>query len=177
MTRKSKALTEPPAKVVQAHAPNDMRGQLKHVAGSMSDPWNNVVANQAINTIWLGAKTEADQDKAIDGTIQAMVGIGPKDEIEGMLAAQLVATHNAAMECHRRASSQEQTFAGRTFYLTQAGKQSRTFVTLAEALNRHRGKGQQKVTVEHVHVHPGGQAVVGNVTGGRGMTAGIEPTP
>ena len=26
---------------------------------------------------------------------------------------------------------------------------------LVEALNRHRGKGQQKVTVEHVHVHAG----------------------
>jgi hypothetical protein len=29
--------------------------------------------------------------------------------------------------------------------------------------NRHRGKGQQKVTVEHDHVHSGGQAVVGLV--------------
>jgi hypothetical protein len=28
------------------------------------------------------------------------------------------------------------------------------------------GKGQQKVTVEHVHVHEGGQAIVGNVEGG-----------
>jgi hypothetical protein len=34
---------------------------------------------------------------------------------------------------------------------------------LLDALNRHRGKGQQKVTVEHVHVHAGGQAVVGTV--------------
>jgi hypothetical protein len=44
------------------------------------------------------------------------------------------------------------------------------FLTLVEALNRHRGKGQQKVTVEHVHVHAGGQAVVGVVEppGGRG---------
>ena len=42
-------------------------------------------------------------------------------------------------------------------------KLSRTYATLLEALNRHRGKGQQKVTVEHVHVHQGGQAIVGNV--------------
>jgi hypothetical protein len=34
---------------------------------------------------------------------------------------------------------------------------------LLDALNRHRGKGQQKVTVEHVHVHSGGQAIVGTV--------------
>src|SRR5215467_9650868 len=37
-------------------------------------------------------------------------------------------------------------------------------------LNRHRGKGQQKVTVEHVHMHAGGQAVVGTVeTPGEGI--------
>ena len=37
---------------------------------------------------------------------------------------------------------------------------SRTHATLLEALNRHRGKGAQRVTVEHVHVHEGGQAIV-----------------
>ncbi len=37
-----------------------------------------------------------------------------------------------------------------------------------EALNRHRGKGQQKMTVEHVHVYEGGQAVVGQVNQGEG---------
>src|SRR5947209_12958988 len=52
---------------------------------------------------------------------------------------------------------------GRRESLNQASKLSRTSATLIEALNRHRGKGQQKVTVEHVHVHSGGQAVVGMV--------------
>jgi len=42
-------------------------------------------------------------------------------------------------------------------------KLTRTFTAQMEALNRHRGKGQQKMTVEHVHVHKGGQAIVGNV--------------
>jgi len=42
---------------------------------------------------------------------------------------------------------------------------------MLEALNKHRGKGQQKVTVEHVHVHQGGQAIVGHVAQG----GGIEP--
>lgn len=46
-------------------------------------------------------------------TVAALVGIGPKDEIEGMIAAQLIATHNAAMECYRRAMLGEQTFEGR----------------------------------------------------------------
>jgi hypothetical protein len=54
----------------------------------------------------------------------------------------------------------EQTFEGRREALSQANKLSRTYTILLEALNRHRGTGQQKVTVEHVHVHAGGQAVV-----------------
>jgi hypothetical protein len=62
----------------------------------------------------------------------------------------------------------EQTFEGRRENLTQANKLSRTFATLLEALNRHRGKGQQKMVVEHVHVHSGGQAVVGVVEPSKG---------
>ena len=47
--------------------------------------------------------------------------------------------------------------------LNQANKLSRTYAVLLDTLNRHRGKGQQKVTVEHVHVHSGGQAIVGTI--------------
>ena len=95
-----------------------------------------------------------------------------------MLAAQLVASHNAAMECYRRAMLPEQPFEGRKENLNQANKLSRTHTTLLEALNRHRGKGQQKVTVEHVHVYEGGQAIVGNVEGaGGGMPFKTEEQP
>ena len=97
----------------------------------------------------------------MNATVAALLGIGPKDELEGMMAAQLIAAHNAAMECYRRAMIGEQTFEGRRENLAQANKLSRTHATLLEALNRHRGKGQQKVTVEHVQVHAGGQAVDG----------------
>lgn len=103
------------------------------------------------------------QQRQFSATVAALVGIAPKDELEGMMAAQLIAAHNAAMENYRRAMISEQTFDGRRENLAQATKLSRTYATLLEVLNRHRGKGQQKVTVEHVHVHAGGQAVVGMV--------------
>ena len=86
-----------------------------------------------------------------------------------MIAAQLIATHNATMECYRRAMIGEQTLEGRRDNLSQANKLSRTYAVLLDALNRYRGKeGQQKVTVEHVDVHAGGQAVVGMVESPRG---------
>src|SRR5260370_42483146 len=80
-----------------------------------------------------------------------------------MKAGQPLAAQNAAMESYRRAMLGEQTFEGRSESLSQANKLSRTYAVLLEALNHHRGKGQQKVVVEHVHVHSGGQAVVGMV--------------
>ena len=104
-----------------------------------------------------------DRRKQQHAAVDAIIGIAPRDECEGMIAAQLIACHNAAMECYRRAMFGEQSFEGRREALAQAGKLSRTYATLLEALDRHRGKGQQKITVEHVHVHEGGQAIVGNV--------------
>ena len=145
----------------EIHDPSKLKGELKLIGGSKADDWNNFVANQTRRTLWTQhsapEQVRTDRRAAVD----ALIGIGPRDELEGMMAAQLMAAHNAAMECYRRAMLAEQTFEGRRENLNQANKLSRTYATLVEALNRHRGKGQQKVTVEHVHVHAGGQAVVG----------------
>jgi len=48
----------------------------------------------------------------------------------------------------------EQTFEARRENLSQANKLSRTYAALLDALNRHRGKGEQKVTVERLVPDP-----------------------
>jgi hypothetical protein len=108
---------------------------------------------------WLLAEEQRNQYAAAAGG--ALIGIQPNGELEGMLAAQLIACHSAAMECYRRAMNSQ--LPARDYHLNQANKLSRTYATLLESLNKHRGKGQQKVTVEHVHVHQCGQAIVGHV--------------
>jgi hypothetical protein len=152
---------------VAADDPEDRKGALKNIGGSNSDRWNHVLANQTVQALWFNSSPE-ERDKQLSATVAALQGIAPKDELEGMLAAQLIASHNAAMECYRRAMIAEQSFEGRRENLSQANKLSRTYVALLEGLNRHRGKGQQKVTVEHVTVNEGGQAIVGNVKTGEG---------
>jgi hypothetical protein len=169
-------IKSPEPTVVEAHDPSSLPGQLKSIGGSKSDIWNNVIANQTIQALWRKNSGEEDRTNQINAAVAGLIGINPNDELEGMLAAQLVACHSAAMECYRRAMIGEQTFEGRRENLSQANKLSRTHATLLEALNRHRGKGQQKVTVEHVHVHEGGQAIVGNVEGG-GMRTKSENQP
>ena len=162
-------MTKPQKKPVKAepevhiHDPSKLRGTLKPIGGSMSDDWNNIVANQTLSALWLKNSDAEEIKTQRHSVVDALIGIAPRDELEGMIAAQLVACHNASMECYRRAMHREQTFEGRRENLSQANKLSRTYATLLEALNRHRGKGAQKVTVEHVHVHEGGQAIVGNV--------------
>jgi hypothetical protein len=47
---------------------------------------------------------------------------------------------------------------GRQETLAQANELSRSFAALLDSFNRHRGKGQQKGTVENVHLQAGGQA-------------------
>ena len=110
-----------------------------------ADRWNDTLANQAVQALWVKKSDSAQWDR-LSATVAALVGISPKDELEGMMAAQLLAAHNAAMECYRRAMLGEQTFEGRRDNLNQATKLSRTWATLLDALNRHRGKGQQRVT-------------------------------
>ena len=149
-------------------------GTLKRLGGSSSDDWNNRIANDAINALWLKNSDEGARHRQMTAAIEGLIGINPRDELEGMMAAQLLASHSAAMECYRRAMIGEQSFEGRRENLNQANKLSRSFSTLLDALNRHRGKGQQKVTVEHVHVHSGGQAIVGAVGPGGGIASKDE---
>lgn len=162
------ASKEAPAR---AHKLDSSNPKLTYIGGSKFDAWNGTVANQALSSTWYGNNPDADRSHKLQSAgLSFLAGVEPKDEFEGMLAAQLLASHNAAMECYRRAMIAEQTLEGRKENLGQANKLSRTHATLLEALNRHRGKGQQKVTVEHVHVHNGGQAIVGNVQGGGVLT-------
>ena len=102
--------------------------------------------------------------KSYDYVAAALFGVGPKDELEGMLAVQMVAVHTLAMELMRRAASTAQPDLGVEVNINRATKLMRTFTNQIEALGRYRGKGEQKMTVEHVHVYEGGQAIVGQVS-------------
>jgi hypothetical protein len=85
-----------------------------------------------------------------------------------MLAVQMVAAHSAAMRCLKVAIPGNQTFPGMQASINMATKLMRTYTAQVEALNKHRNKAKQTVIVKHVHVHEGGQAIVGNVDHSKG---------
>ncbi len=118
------------ATTLVANDPADRTGKLKTIGGSASDAFNNVLANAAMSTLWLKNSGPEERDRQLSAMAAALVGIAPQDELEGMLAAQLVGANAAAMECYRRAMIGEQSFEGRKENLNQANKLSRTYVTL-----------------------------------------------
>ncbi len=112
-----------------------------------------------------GSRGKSVDESGLNFMLSVVKGIEPKDQVETMLAAQMAAVHMATMTFARRLAQVEnipqQDSAERAF-----NKLARTFAAQVEALRRHRTGGEQKVTVEHVHVHQGGQAIVGNVAHG-----------
>ena len=173
--KKTEAKKEP--NTVTMPSVNPKASQSKPLSGSNHEQFTLILVNQVASSMSTAHSDEKDRQKQIASCLEAMVGISPQDESEGMLAAQMVACHNAAMECFRRAMIKEQPLAGRQQNLSFAYKLCRTYTLHMEALDKHRGKGQQKVTVEHVHVHQGGQAIVGNVQTGAGVQPKSEEQP
>jgi hypothetical protein len=151
---------------------------LKHLGGSIHDDWNQALCNQVLSAAkYPKNATQEDKAKLYFSHLAFLTGVNPQDVIEGMMAAQLFASHAAAMECYRRAMVPDQLPEGREMNLTLAAKLTRANSAQVEALAKHRNRGQQKVIVEHVHVYQGGQAIVGNVTPGGGSDKNSEVQP
>ena len=107
------------------------------------------------------------EEREFNFMLSLVIGVEPRDQVEAMLAAQMAAVHMATMTFARRLAHVEnlpqQDSAERAF-----NKLARTFAAQVEAMKRYRTGGEQKMRVEHVHVHQGGQAIVGNVARGPG---------
>jgi len=95
-----------------------------------------------------------------------MEEIAPEDGLGGMLASQMVVVHHLAMEMARRAALPDQSADGVNYGVNRVSKLMSVFTKQMEALQRHRNGGQQTISVQHVNVENGGQAVVGNVSRG-----------
>jgi hypothetical protein len=100
----------------------------------------------------------------------ALSSLGVRDGLEALLSAQMVSVHSLAMKFLARAAVKNQTDAGIELNVNRANKLLRTFTAQVEALKKHRSTGEQHVTVEHVTVQSGGQAVVGAVNLQRART-------
>ena len=136
---------------------------LTQALGAADYAFAGILVSQLASTV-LSTQPDSMKTDALNSMLAAVKAIEPRDEIEAMLAAQMAAIHNATMQMASRLATvnglQQAESAERGL-----NKLARTFTLQVEALKRLRSGGEQKVRVEHVHVHEGGQAIVGNVEG------------
>jgi hypothetical protein len=102
-------------------------------------------------------------ETAVNAALAMIEAAAPKDEIEGALAVQLACSHTAAMAVLARLGGGGGTERRVIAFGSAAARLLKAYALQVETLRRLRGGGQQYVRVEHVHVHEGGQAVIGNV--------------
>src|ERR1700737_3533308 len=70
---------------------DDWEETLKRIGGSQSDDWNHVLGNQALQSLWVEHSDKEMRQRQYNAAIAGLIGIAPQDEIEGMIAARLIA--------------------------------------------------------------------------------------
>jgi hypothetical protein len=138
---------------------------VRKMFGTSNEQFSEGLAGQLLNIVTQGQETNS---KTLSAAGAMMAGIGPRDELEALLALQMLAIHNATMTFARKLAHVE-TITQQDSAERALNKLTRTFTMQMQALQKYRSGGKQKVTVKHVHVNEGGQAIVGNVETGGGM--------
>jgi hypothetical protein len=107
--------------------------------------------------------TQNFSSKDMNGALGFLQDMQPKDPAEAMLLTQMYGTHLLACRTMGNANISDQASEGVANNIAQATKLSRTYMAQMEALKKYRGKGQQKITVEHVNINEGGKAIIGDI--------------
>lgn len=147
---------------------NDDEGwgrHLRNALGSASTDFVEALLSQISTAV--PDFGDASGRKRLNFALAFIEAIRPRDEAEAVLAAQMLATQALSMDGMRRARGAHDR-AAYNDYINASTKLSRTFVAQTEALAKLRNAGRQIIEVQHVHVYPGGQAVVGTVNQGGG---------
>ena len=132
--------------------------KLCKTLGSESDDFHHLM------TAMLYSLAPSAQEVFPNAGLAVIRSLEPKDALEAMLISQMFALNYMAMDFSCRVLKEKSPIA-LDQYMNQINKLTKRFAEHMDTLDRHRGKGQQKVTVEHVNVHSGGQAVVGSIRG------------
>ena len=103
MTKRKTKDARTAAPVEMDFDPKTGAADLKAIGGSGSDQWNQVIGAQTVRALWLDHSDAKERYQRFKAALAGLMGIAPRDELEGMMAAQIIAAHSAAMECYQRA--------------------------------------------------------------------------
>lgn len=135
--------------------------RLKASLGTTSSDFVNATLVQIQNA----SRTPSGgiSEMSVNAVLAFIEAAEPKNEIEAALAIQMACTHAVAMAVLSRAGGA----CGGDRHVTQmaaaASRLLRAFAMQVEALRRVRNGSSQYMRIEHVHLEPGAQAIIGNL--------------
>jgi hypothetical protein len=135
--------------------------RLKAALGTTSSDFVNATLVQIQNASRM--PSGGISETSVNAVLAIIEAAEPKNEIEAALAIQMACTHAVAMAVLSRAGG---AYGGDRHVAIMAAASARllrAFATQVEAMRRLRNGGSQYMRVEHVHLEPGAQAIIGNV--------------
>jgi hypothetical protein len=143
------------------------RAQFVAAFGTSSEKVVNVELERIASALRRNGKIDPAE---MDAVIAIVSGQRPKNELEAMVICQMAVTHVLTMRSFGNLNRSDSIQQQDSNALTVA-RLTKAFASQMDALAKLRRGGEQRVVVEHVHVYPGGQAIVGTIThtGGRGV--------
>lgn len=121
------------------------------------------VTDFAYTNIKVREAKSKDITKRLVESKEIIQSFDPKNNEELMLATQMATIHQTQQRVSMYMFNSDLDPIGMMLYTNMITKLSNTFIQQLNAMQKLKGNNQQKVTIEHVHVHNGGQAVVGAV--------------
>ena len=124
--------------------------------------------NLALGNHLLGLALHATQTENkkspehINGLVSLFTESKVSSPLEAMLVSQMASLHANAMRLMATAI-ENNTVSTANAMFAQANKLMRSFALHVETYEKLKRGGQQRIKVDHVHVHEGGQAIVGNI--------------
>ena len=141
----------------------DENYKTNHIKETLEDP------DEVNTTASLMRAFRADDLMVLDAALDAAEAIQARNSIEKMLAHQMAACHDQAMRLLFKANGITEDMADVQRLVNSSVRLMNTFQQALQTLHKLRTGGRQIVTVQHVTIKDGGQAVVtGSVKTGGG---------
>jgi hypothetical protein len=172
-------LTQPAVKTLEiCQQSATHRAALRQAFGNtLSDEFAEFMLGKLITALRPGPFDHLDE-ATLNAAIAVISSINPQTELAALMAVQIVATGFGGLKFLRQ-SQHHMDEIYIDVYGGYAAKLLRFQLDLVLALDRHQGGNKQTMEVRHVHIHAGGQGVVGivNAAGEREGMARNDPRP
>jgi len=169
---------KPPPRIRKPSAGNDRclaptpdleghRARLRESLGNtMSDEFVDVMLGKLVEALRPGPFDQLEE-ATLNAGLALVDSVGPRSELEALLAVQIVATGFSGMRFLRQ-SQRHMMEDYIDVYGTYAIKLLKLQNELIHTLDRHRRGNTQTVEIRHLHFHPGAQGVVGIINPSQG---------